>query len=206
MAKGTLLIRHVPALNEIIILKVYGFAQSEATEENKEDLACALYHVEVDNLERKQALLAGLLEPYHIKETSYYICNERLVVELLKSWNQNTESSVKQETKAVIPDGTYYLNRKVKSFGEISGVMEIKDGKYIVKKGSTCAPFSSKYKNDTIVKLRAKYVDTYNKIKVDIECPSVSGAAVLLIGNSANGNAEWKDANGKTIGEIFSIV
>ncbi len=207
MSKGTILVRHVPQMKEFVLLKVYGFQMDTATEQNKEDVSCALCSIETDDLEGKQALLADLLESYHIKNTDYYTCNEDLVIRLLESWKPHTEENVEKSTqpsKPVIPDGMYYLNRKVKGFGEISGTMEVKNGKYIVKAGSKCAPFSPKYKNVAVEKVRAKAVDTYNKVKIDIECSSVSGAAVLLIGNSANGNSEWKDESGKTIGELIS--
>lgn len=203
MSKGIIEIRSVP--NNFKIFQIVSFIK-EDDEKMDRDTSDLLYAVKVDNVEEKMNLLKMLLSHYNIQDTNCYFFNENIVIKLLKTWKverrENTPSKPRPK-KPVIPDGTYYLSRRIRGFGTVTGTMVVKDGRLIVKERSTCAPFAKLYSNKKVQKLRDKYMNVFNIIKEDCECDSASTAAILLVGNAAGGYNEWKNADGVNLGELI---
>ena len=208
MSKGIIEVRRIP--NDFKIFQIVGITSKgdEDKEREGEDLLCA---VSVDNVEEKMNLLKALLEHCSISDTNCYFFNENVIIKLLKTWTSSYQRNVVKnpkpakpvKEKPVIPDGTYYLSRKVRGFGVVQGTLAVKDGRLIVKSGSTCAPFAPLYSNKKIQKLRDKYMNSYNVIMKDCECSSVSTAATLLVGNASGGYNEWKNSDGVNLGELI---
>lgn len=90
-----------------------------------------------------------------------------------------------------------------------------KDGKFVILKGSKIknGVYESKNENhkQNLLTLQAKKKELIGEnfiakdnliiLNKDIICSSPSQAASLVIGNSANGWVEWKDASGQTLDE-----
>jgi hypothetical protein len=101
----------------------------------------------------------------------------------------------------LIPEGTYSIERRIKAWDgkTVTGTMEVKNGKFIIKSGSVICPIEGKGLSDNIHKLRKKVVAENDRLKEDVQLSSPSAAGGLLIGASCNGWVTWKDANGKSL-------
>ena len=77
---------------------------------------------------------------------------------------------------------------------------------FVALKGSVINPTMTKSCPEKTVKDRRKYADKIDKnytLTADILFSSPSGAAGFIGGASLNGNAMWKDANGKSLKDII---
>ena len=76
---------------------------------------------------------------------------------------------------------------------------------FVVKKGSLISSKLTKSCPEHIIKKREQYkdqIDAEYKLLEDILFNTPSGAAAFVCGSSANGNVEWKNADGVTLKEI----
>lgn len=76
---------------------------------------------------------------------------------------------------------------------------------FVVKKGSIISSKQTKSCPEHIIKKREQYkdqIDENYKLLEDILFNTPSGAAAFVCGSSANGNVEWKNADGVTLKEI----
>jgi hypothetical protein len=79
------------------------------------------------------------------------------------------------------------------------------DKGFIVLAGSYINKNSKDHLTPGNQKLRAKHEDKINKdgeLMENITFSSPSAAAIFVLGRSANGNVEWKTADGKTLGDV----
>ena len=169
------------------------------------------FAIEVEDYDEKEKLIDEIFRKSKVPNTELYALDEDLVINLLSSFegtiiypkNKTKEEifddSVKElEIKSdleLIPDGKYYLNRKVKGFGKVKGKAIVEDGIFKVLKGSICAPT----KEGLVSEIRNKARIENDVLMEDVICSSPSTAGLLVIGRSNNGWVEWKDKNGKKI-------
>jgi hypothetical protein len=98
-----------------------------------------------------------------------------------------------------------YIGIDLYSGGNQSAICKRTNESFIVLKGSCIKQKDSATLCSSYKALRIKYehlIDTNGKLKDDLSFKSPSAAASFVLGRNANGNAEWKTADGKSLGEI----
>ncbi len=97
-----------------------------------------------------------------------------------------------------IPDGVYYLKRKLKKLGNkpVEAKMQVSGGRYIVLPDSmVCASEGPGLQDSIILKRKAAMIeDGILKEEVSFKSPSAAGS--FVIGASCNGWVNWKDEKG----------
>ena len=173
------------------------------------------FAIEVDDYDAKEILLDEIFSKSRLENTELFALDVNLVVALLSSLDGKQiypENTTKDEEfvqasdargAAKVPDGIYSLRRKIKAWGnkEAVGKMCVKNGKFIVMKGSVICPVAGKglpsYKQIDAKRNTAKIEG--NILQEDTEFNSPSLAAVFVTNASANGWDAWKTDDGKSI-------
>ena len=103
-----------------------------------------------------------------------------------------------------IPDGKYYMNRKIKRMGGkiITAEMQVSNGRFIVLKGSMICEIDGPGIMDNVVIKRNEAMIDKGILKEDIILDSPSAAGSFVIGASCNGWTNWKCEDGKAI-DVF---
>ena len=179
------------------------------------------FAIEVKDYEKKEKLIHEIFSKSRIGDTECFAVSLKLVKELLasldgtqifprsdikekvfnhniktrKSFN-NKEMLSNKELYEDIPDGRYYLERKVKNFGQVKGIMKVSNGMFIVLRGSICAPYRANRDKPDVVK---KAIIESNILKNDVECTSPSFAGFVVVGQQVNGWTEWKCEDGRPL-------
>ena len=172
------------------------------------------FAIEVDDYDEKEQLLQSIFSKSKLENSELFALDVNLAVQLLSSFEgkqiypiDTTKEEVFDEASekrgsSAIPDGTYRLSRKVKAWGKTaSGKMQVKDGKFIVLKGSTCCPIRGKGWTSTkqIDQKRESSAFSGDVLQEDVEFTSPSLAAAFITYKPENGWIEWKTADGKPI-------
>ncbi len=171
------------------------------------------FAIEVDDYDEKETLLDDIFDKSRVPNTELFALDIDLVMQLLSSFdgkqiypdpkNESKKEVFKKATRerAVkanwekIPDGKYHLNEKKKGFGVVEATMRVEDGRFIVEKGSICAPT----KDGWMPEVRKNAVIKNNILQKDIECNSPSTAACIPMGGSYNGWVIWKNDDEEAI-------
>ena len=105
------------------------------------------------------------------------------------------------ENRSRVPSGTYYFSRKVKRLGGLTlkGVMEVRDGLFILKAGSDVAEESGAGLAPNIDVLRNNAKIEYGKLMEDVEMNSPSACGEFVLGMACNGWKYWKNKDGRAI-------
>lgn len=172
------------------------------------------FAIEVDDYDEKEIIIDEIFSKSRVENTELFALDINLVVQLLSSFEGKQiyptvmtkeevfDDAANKREAALIPDGLYYMDRKVKKWDNrhVKGTMKVEKGVITVLKGSTVCPvkgvgaFAENIHDSAVVK---------NDILVeDIIVNSPSAAAVVLLYSNANGWAEWKTSDGKPI-DIF---
>ena len=170
------------------------------------------FAIEVEDYDEKEELIDEIFSKSCVPGTELFALDIDLVIQLLSSFegkqiypkteskeeifDRVTEDRRIKEDWSLIPDGEYYLKRKTKKHGILEGKMLVKDGAFIVKAGSACPPLPDGAWQPEARKNASIVDDVLIK-----DCPTAapSTAAWIVLGHSANGWVEWRDASGKTI-------
>ena len=174
------------------------------------------FAIEVEDYDEKETILGEIFSKSRVPNTELFALDVDLVIKLLSSLDgkkiypqEKTKEEVFVEVgkerdekigSGFIPDGEYYLNRKIKGFGEVQGKAIVKDGIFTVLKGSICGPTLSGF----VPAIRKNAKIENNILLENINCDSPSSAGWIVIGRSNNGWTEWKDKNGQLI-DVFRI-
>lgn len=178
------------------------------------------FAIEVEDYEAKEKLLDDIFSKSRIGTTELFAIDLNLIIQLLSSFDgkkiypeQSTKEEVfdraeenrekaeqqklEKQTECEIPDGLYYLSYKRKGENRIKATLEVKCGKFYLRKGNLChPPLSEKYEVKRIG------INIQNGIlQEDIQVSSLSTAASIITGTSINGWDAWKDENGKSLSE-----
>lgn len=104
------------------------------------------------------------------------------------------------EKTDVVPDGTYYLKRKIKRANiTIKATMQATGGKYIVLKGSMVCENEGPGLSDNIIEARKAATIVNGKLYNDVTFSSPSAASQFVIGAASNGWTNWKCDDGSAI-------
>ena len=175
------------------------------------------FAIEVDDYDEKELLLQSIFSKSKLENSELFALDVNLVVQLLSSFEgrqiypENTtkdevfDDAAEKRGASVIPEGTYYMKRKVKIWDKpVTGKMQVKNGKFIVLKGSVCCPTRGAGWTSTkqIDQKRdaSSFID--DVLQEDVEFTSPSLAAAFLTYKPENGWTEWKTADGKPI-DVF---
>ena len=175
------------------------------------------FAIEVDAYDEKEKLIHEIFSKSRVANTELFALDIEVVILLLSSLDGKQIYPSDKTKKAVfnaatvefevradngfLPDGEYFLQRKVKGFGEVKGLAIVEDGVFKVKKGSYCAPTGKGYVHE--IRSRAKIVN--NILQEDIICLNPSSAGWVVIGKANNGWCEWKDKMGNKIADYRKI-
>jgi len=176
------------------------------------------FAIEVDNYDEKEVLLHSLFDKSRLQNSELFAVDVEMVIQLLTSFegkqvypeNVTKEqifaeaTEIRQESvgMALIPDGIYYLKENRRGFGTITAQMKVESGRFIVLKGSKCAPVTGTWAPEA---RRAAIIE--NDVLVeDIECNSPSTAGWVPLGKANNGWIVWKTADGKPINTFRSAI
>ncbi len=175
------------------------------------------FAIEVDDYDKKEMMLKTIFEKSRIGDSELYALNADLAVQLLSAFEgkqifpnpaETTKAkSFDEATEAIeaskIPDGVYYLAKKIKRYGNktVNARMKVEHGKMKVLAGSEICPIEGKGCSEGIAERRAKANIKERILKKDEEFNSVSMAAAFVVGAACNGWLVWKtkDINGNAI-------
>lgn len=174
------------------------------------------FAIQVEDYDEKEKLLGVIFSKSRLSNTELFALDKDIVIQLLSSFDgvqifpedKNKKDIFEEVTKEIedkngldkISNQKFYLKRIVKNFGEVSGKAYVKDGKFIVEKGSKCTGKFDK-KSPMICK---EAIIKNGILQADIVCDSPSTAGWVILGKSNNGWKEWKTKNGKSM-EMFRI-
>ena len=169
------------------------------------------FAIEVEDYDTKEILLDEIFSKSQVPNSELFALDADLVVQLLSSFEGRQiypETIAKEDVYAaataehqvkadwgLIPDGEYYLEQKVKGFGQVSAKMRVDNGTLTVLKGCKCAPLKAGWAPEA--RKAAPIRDGILLDDVVVNSPSMAGWVVL--GHSNNGWTTWKDKNGKAI-------
>lgn len=174
------------------------------------------YAIKVDEYDEKEQLLHTLFAKSRVADTELFATDVELVIQLLSSFdgeqvfpdeiskdqvfndavNQDKDDQRNQE----IPDGVYYLTRKIKRDGiETSCRLKAQNGRYVVLAGGQAAITETNSVPLSISAQRSDYIDGNGIVTENVSFGSVSLAADFVVGGSTDGWVHWKSEDGKTI-------
>jgi uncharacterized protein with ParB-like and HNH nuclease domain len=114
--------------------------------------------------------------------------------DLVKKDSSSRPKKIKEITRKV-PDGKYHLSINTRDNEKAEGTMIVKDGKFIVQKGSKVLspPVSWRPKQ------RAEAVIKDGILQEDVVCNSPSIAGFVVLGRQTNGWYSWKNEDGEPL-------
>lgn len=169
------------------------------------------FAIEVDGYDDKEKLIHDIFSKSRIIGTELFALDIEIAKSLLASldgkqiypkdkskkevFKESTEEIKLKMNEGFIPDGEYALNRNIKGFGKVRGKAIVKNGVFVLLKGSFCNNIDKKHVPS--IRRNAKIKD--NILQEDIICMNPSSAGWVIIGKSNNGWKEWKDSQGNSI-------
>ena len=117
-------------------------------------------------------------------------------------------SDDKGKDTSAIPDGIYYLKRKIKRNNNrpVDARMQVSSGHFIVLKGSTICQADGPGIIDSIVIKRTEAMIDNGTLNEDIILDSPSAAGTFVTGSSCNGWVEWKCEDGTAIDKFRNLT
>lgn len=175
------------------------------------------FAIEVEDYKAKGDLLHEIFIKSRLKDTELFAVNVDLVIKLLSAFEgkqiyPEDTSKVEEfvmasddELNNKLPNGMYYMKQKIRKWGnkEVKATMEVKNGLFIVKKGSVICPIKSeafKYKQVNSKRDKAKIEDDILQEDVEFSSPSLAGTFVTY--GSCNGWTTWKTEDGRLIDDF----
>lgn len=168
------------------------------------------FAIEVDDYDDKEKLIHGIFSKSQVEGTELFATSLETVVKLLSSFageqiypdvsNITVESNKVSGLSNEVPNGKYYLKRKIKRNGlTTDAVLLVDNGRYVVLKGAQCSKTITAGIADNALVLREQYLDVNGISTSDVECSTLSLAAEFVTGGSANGWANWKTNDNKPL-------
>lgn len=176
------------------------------------------FAIEVDDYDKKEVLIHELFSKSNVPNTELFAVDIELVVQLLSSFEGkqiypkdiskervfDIATDEIQKSKYAVPEGIYTISDRLKNKKDIKKAeMQVKNGKYIVLKGSYCLDIDLKKVDvNRIPEERRKAKIQNNVLMENVECNSPSTAGWIVLGYANNGWITWKTSEGKPI-DIF---
>ena len=176
------------------------------------------FAIEVDDYDEKEILLDNIFSKSRLENTELFALDIDLAVSLLSSFEgkqvypnptEKSKDEVFEEASekrgvSLVPDGTYYLNKKIKRWDgkTVKGIMEVKEGVFTVMKGSIVCPIIQNPKDVVLSGTsarRARTAISNDVLQENIAFKSPSMAAQFVTYAAENGWTIWKTKEGKPI-------
>ncbi len=177
------------------------------------------FAIEVENYEDKESLLDDIFSRSRVGNSELFALDIDLVIQLLSSLEgkqvfpeERIESKEEAFTKATIerkehiasslvPDGEYYLERKLKKDGNklFKAKMIVNEGRFIVPKGEKVSTSEGAGLSVGYAQSRRANIDENGLVLEDAIFDSPSGAGAFVIGASCDGWTTWKNEKGNYI-------
>ena len=190
------------------------------------------FAIEVEDYDEKESMLHTIFEKSNLVGTELFALDINIAMQLLSSFdgkiiypeNESHEKLFEKATKiiggtgaeqpeppsippvnndSIIPNGTYFLKRKVKKENKlISAEVKVENGKFTLLRGSILAIIEGIGCPGPVIKMReSAKIDSSGKLLEDFvigKCsPSFAGSFVIL--KSIDGWTEWKTKDGNCI-------
>lgn len=174
------------------------------------------FAIEVDDYDEKENLLDDIFSKSRVPNTELFALDINLVIQLLSSF-EGTQVYPEKQTKdeafdeatekvqvakeGVIPNGRYYLNRKLKRNNNemTTATMIVKDGDFIIPEGTVISESEAVSCPIKLRQLRSSDAVKNNIVQKDCVFASPSTAASFVIGGSTNGWIDWCLQDGTSI-------
>ncbi|WP_044914170.1 GIY-YIG nuclease family protein [Butyrivibrio sp. WCE2006] len=179
------------------------------------------FAIEVEDYDEKESLLHTIFEKSRLADTELFAIDVNIVIQLLSSFDGNMiypiaekkdevfEEAANNSQSKLIPNGIYTLKRKkkIENNRTISATAEIKNGSWMLKKGSKLGMVESAGVSKKAKIIRANMaLDKDGQLLEDYdfgECaPSLVGDVVMFA--SVDGWTEWKNIEGKPV-DIYRV-
>lgn len=173
------------------------------------------FAIEVEDYDEKEDLLHKIFEKSRLSDTELFALDVNLAIQLLSSFDGSVvfpKTETKQEIfvdatdsskSKMIPNGTYKFQKKKKSDNKtVNATAVIVNGRWTILKGSILG-----ITEDMGVSQKAKAVratlplDSNGKLLEDVELGecSPSYAGTVVMNQSNNGWADWKNEAGQSV-------
>lgn len=179
------------------------------------------FAIEVEDYDEKECMLHTIFEKSQVADTELFALDVNIAIQLLSSFdgeiiypeakkeevfkeatedvaNNKIIEDVTIDDSRILPNGVYSMNvmlKKTKT--NVMAKMEVKNGEFILKAGSSIAPENERY--DNLKHLFDNLKTRQGVLLEDVVCASVSNAAILVKGKNSDGWKCWKDVNGNLI-------
>ena len=181
-----------------------------------------VFAIEVEDYDEKESLLDDIFSKSRVPNSELFALDVDMVIQLLASFegkqiypkaetkeavfdkassdrknaeNNKSELDLTSAKRKKVPNGIYHLEKQEKGFGTVTATLEVRNGKYIIKKGSICVPSTAKW----MPQARREAPIENNILMDDVVCDSPSTAAWVSLGHSNNGWELWKNAENQPI-------
>lgn len=169
------------------------------------------FAIKVEDYDEKEKLLDDIFSKSRVPGTELFALDIDLVIQLLSSFegtqvypgtetkeqtfNEATAKRHIKEDWALVPDGTYYLKRKIKRNGNetVEASMIVKKGQYIIPKGTVISPTEAERLADNIRSVRHSDAVKDYVTQEDVTFMAPSAASDFVIGGPSNGWVNWKN-------------
>lgn len=182
------------------------------------------FAIDVEDYDEKVKLLDDIFSKSRVPGTELFALDINIVIQLLSSFEGNQvfpetetkeqafdEATAKRHVKedwALVPDGTYYLKRKIKRNGNkaVEAKMIVKNGQYIIPKGTVISPTEAEHFADNMRLLRHSDAIKDYVTQQDITFTAPSAASTFVIGGASDGWMDWKNQSNEPIDVYKKII
>lgn len=172
------------------------------------------FAIEVEDYDEKERLLDDIFSKSRVPNTELFALDIDLVTQLLTSFEgkqvypavESKEEVFKKASgeraehldAAGVPDGTYYMERKLKKEGNVvwEAEMEVEDGNFIIRAGQCASVIDGPGLTPVVAEARVANIDEDGKVVSDVSFSTPSAAGSFITGASCNGWVTWKTAKG----------
>lgn len=175
------------------------------------------FAIKVEDYDEKEQLLDEIFSKSRVPNSELFALDIDLVIQLLSSF-EGTQVYPQTETKeesfdkataehkehveaSLIPDGTYYLKRRMKKDGNKlwTAKMFAHNGKFTIPAGEHISMIEGVGLQDNVRQVRVGCADENGLVLQDATFDSLSSAGSFVVGASCDGWMTWRDADGVTL-------
>ena len=172
------------------------------------------FAIEVDAYDEKERLLDDIFSKSRVPNTELFALDIDLVTQLLTSFEgtqvypavEPKEEVFKQASKeraervesAMVPDGVYYMERKLKKEGNVvwEAQMEVDEGNFIIRAGQHASVKDGPGLTPNVIEARVANIDERGVVISDVAFTTPSAAGSFVTGAACNGWVTWKTGKG----------
>ncbi len=177
------------------------------------------FAIEVENYDEKEDLLDDIFSRSRLDNSELFAIDVDLVIQLLSSFEgrqifppEQKETKDEAFSKATaerkahvdvrsVPDGVYYMSRKIKREGgkEVRAEMIVEDGVFTIEAGQRISSTEGAGLSAGVRDARCANASSDGLVLADVHFDSPSSAGSFVIGGSCDGWTTWKTKNGKLL-------